>query len=146
MADRGRDLDRLRAMSAPATVAAAGVVSGVLLHLRDPRVVGAWGPTGIGLCPFHAVTGLWCPGCGGTRAMADLVHLDVVAAIGHNVLAVVLAVALAVAWVSWVRRRWRGEGLQRMVVLGPRASVAVMATMAVFMVVRNLAVGAALAP
>jgi len=27
-------------------------------------------------CPFHAVTGFWCPGCGGTRAAEALLNLD----------------------------------------------------------------------
>lgn len=27
-----------------------------------------------GPCPFHALTGLYCPGCGGTRAVWYLLH------------------------------------------------------------------------
>ena len=33
--------------------------------------------TGVGLpCPFHAVTGLWCPGCGASRMCLALLRLD----------------------------------------------------------------------
>src|SRR5258708_38294942 len=27
------------------------------------------------VCPFHALSGLQCPGCGGTRALFEVVHL-----------------------------------------------------------------------
>lgn len=35
-----------------------------------------FGSKGITLvvCPFHAATGLYCPGCGGTRAVLALIH------------------------------------------------------------------------
>lgn len=138
--------ERLRPLAGPAGVAGLAGLGAVAVHVRDPHVAGQWGPAGIGLCPFHAVTGLWCPGCGGTRAFADLAHLDVVGALGHNVLAVALAATLAVAWVLWVGRRWRGEGLERMIVLGPRVSVGVLVTMVAFTVLRNLPAGVALAP
>ena len=36
---------------------------------------------GVGLpCPFHAVTGLWCPGCGVSRMCLALLRLDFAAA------------------------------------------------------------------
>ena len=40
-----------------------------LVAAVDPHTSGRY-PT----CPFHAVTGLWCPGCGGLRAVHDLTH------------------------------------------------------------------------
>ena len=36
------------------------------------------------LCPFHAITGLACPGCGMTRAMISLGQLKFGAAVGYN--------------------------------------------------------------
>lgn len=35
-------------------------------------------------CPFHAVTGLWCPGCGVTRMCLALLRLDPAAAWAAN--------------------------------------------------------------
>jgi hypothetical protein len=35
-------------------------------------------------CPFHALTGLNCPGCGTTRALHQLVHGDVIGAFEFN--------------------------------------------------------------
>jgi hypothetical protein len=53
---------------------------------------------GVG-CPFHKLTGLDCPACGGTRALSSLLHGGLVNALHYNVMAVVLGailVALAV--------------------------------------------------
>lgn len=41
-------------------------------------------------CPIFAATGLLCPGCGGTRALAALLHGDVQAAWKWNALIVSL--------------------------------------------------------
>ncbi|MDG1509828.1 MAG: DUF2752 domain-containing protein [Flavobacteriaceae bacterium] len=37
-------------------------------------------------CPFHTITGLYCPGCGSQRAVHDLMHLNIFEAINHNAL------------------------------------------------------------
>ena len=43
------------------------------------------GEMGWGLpCPFHAVTGAWCPGCGATRMCLALLRLDFPAAWAAN--------------------------------------------------------------
>jgi Protein of unknown function (DUF2752) len=52
-------------------------------------------------CPFHAVTGLWCPGCGLTRGVHALFNGEVTAAIGHNVFTPVIVVAAVVGWFTW---------------------------------------------
>jgi hypothetical protein len=40
-------------------------------------------------CPFHSITGLYCPGCGSQRALSSLLHLDIAAATRYNLLMVV---------------------------------------------------------
>lgn len=111
-----------------------------LLHLRDPHDSGAYG-----FCPFLAVTGRPCPGCGGLRAVNDLTHGDLTGAISSNALAVTLAVVLVVAWTLWVVRRWRGR-TDRMIVLGARTGMAVVGLVVVFGIVRNTPWGSWLAP
>ncbi len=37
-------------------------------------------------CLFHQLTGLWCPGCGGQRALHFLLHGQFLTALRHNVL------------------------------------------------------------
>ena len=48
-------------------------------------------------CPFYAATHLLCPGCGGTRALYQLLHLHLFAALRLNAL-VTVAAPLLVAW------------------------------------------------
>lgn len=138
-------------LRAPAVTALAGLGGAALVHVRDPNVAGSWGPAGVGLCPFHAITGLWCPGCGGLRAVHALTDGDLATALGANVVVVGLVVVLAVAWVRWVRQRWTATpgtaaSRSRMLVLPARADTAVLVGLAVFTVVRNLPFGAFLAP
>jgi hypothetical protein len=51
-------------------------------------------------CPFYAVTHLLCPGCGGTRAMYELLHMNLPGALHYNALVTVLA-PLALIWLAW---------------------------------------------
>jgi len=46
------------------------------------------------LCPFHAITGLVCPGCGMTRAMICLGQLKPGAAIGYNLFSIPLLILM----------------------------------------------------
>lgn len=41
-------------------------------------------------CPFHMLTGLYCPGCGTFRSLRELLHGDVTGAFRYNSLAVLL--------------------------------------------------------
>ncbi|MDV6233732.1 DUF2752 domain-containing protein [Rhodococcus cercidiphylli] len=130
---------RSRSIAAPLGVAAAAVVGAVLLHVRDPRT-SAYLP-----CPFHALTGLWCPGCGTTRALGDLTRGDIAAAASSNVVAVVLAVGALAVWALWLRARWTGRPLELPRFNRPTVIVLI-AVLTVFTVVRNTPWGSAIAP
>jgi len=127
-------------MRTPMAVGAAGLASVTLLHVRDPHAYGSYG-----LCPFRALTGLWCPGCGGLRAVNDLTHLEFGPAVSSNVVVVALVLVVGVAFLWWLPRRWRGENA-RMLVLDARGATVVLALLAVFTIVRNTPWGASLAP
>jgi hypothetical protein len=89
-----------RVASGPLLVAAAaGGALGVLAAV-DPHQPGHY-PT----CPFLALTGWFCPGCGSLRALHDLTQLDVAGAWGMNPLLLVVLPFLLVTWVLWTRRR-----------------------------------------
>ena len=46
-------------------------------------------------CPFHLLTGLYCPGCGNTRALHALLHLDIAGMLGYNLLFPFVSIILA---------------------------------------------------
>ena len=71
----------LRAAAGPLATAAAVGATALALHLRDPHQQGSWG-----VCPLYAVTGLYCPGCGGLRAINDITNGSFGAALGSNAL------------------------------------------------------------
>lgn len=60
-----------------------------------------WSPgdlPGVVLCPFRAVTGIPCPGCGMTRAFCALGHGDLPGAFGYNALAPFVFAAGLLVW------------------------------------------------
>jgi hypothetical protein len=129
----------LRSLRAPLGTAVAALSASAYVGLVDPNESGHY-PS----CPFLTITGYYCPGCGSLRAVHDLAHGHVSAALGRNVLTVVGMVLLAAIWARWVRREWRGE---------PRTTAAPAWTMYLllgvalsFWLARNLPMGAALAP
>jgi hypothetical protein len=121
----------LRALWGPIAVGIGAVVAAVWVWARDPSTSG-----GFLSCPFHAVTGLDCPGCGTTRGMHDLLHGDVAAALDHNLLLLVAVPLAAATYVAWVRRSWTGGGTR--LVLSRGVLVAVVVLGVTFWVVRNL--------
>jgi hypothetical protein len=112
----------------------------VALHLRDPHQSGSWG-----YCP-SALLGVYCPGCGGLRAVNDLTRGELGAAASSNLLLVVLLPLLVFLLGRWALDRWTGRVRQpdprRVQVLVVGAGIAAL----VFTVLRNLAVGSWLAP
>lgn len=63
--------------------------AGAILFFAEPFLEGSVLPP----CPFHALTHLYCPGCGTTRALHALLHGQLGLALSMNPLAV-LAVPL----------------------------------------------------
>lgn len=131
---------RWQRLRAPVLVGGGVALATVALRLRDPHQPGSWG-----ICPSRLL-GVYCPGCGSLRAVNDLTHGQVADAASSNLL-LLLAGPLALwVFVLWTRARWRG------IPWNPSPSVlrdvtwAVIAVSVVFAVVRNLPVGAWLAP
>jgi hypothetical protein len=71
-----------------------------LLFAVDPSTSNVYLP-----CPFHQFTGLFCPGCGSTRATHHLLHGRLGTAFGYNPLLVV-ALPFVVYGVAQSARRW----------------------------------------
>jgi len=45
-------------------------------------------------CPFHAITGFHCPGCGSQRAIHDLLHFRIGESLSHNIVIIILALTI----------------------------------------------------
>ncbi|UIJ34475.1 DUF2752 domain-containing protein [Allobranchiibius sp. GilTou73] len=117
-------------------------VATVALHFRDPHQHGSWG-----MCPLYALTGIYCPGCGGLRAVNDLTNGNLRAALSSNVFVVLLMPVVVGWWLTALRNRWRGVpsapfARQHATVL----TYVIGAVAVIFMIVRNTPWGAALAP
>lgn len=92
--DRGAG-DVLRRAWAPLTAGGALAASATYVALVTPGE-GRTIP-----CPFHAATGLWCPGCGLTRAVHRLLRADVLGALSFNVFVPLVVAGVAIGWWSW---------------------------------------------
>jgi Protein of unknown function (DUF2752) len=128
-------------MVAPAVTIGALSLATLALHYRDPHQHASWG-----LCPMYAATGIYCPGCGGLRAVNDLTNGHVGAAFSSNVVVTALIPVVTVLLAVWALDRWRGRGRhvpwQRL-----RPVVTVLLTVLVaFTIARNTGAGAWLAP
>jgi hypothetical protein len=89
------------------------------------------------LCPIRAVTGLYCPGCGGLRAVHELTHGHLLAAMSSNVLVVLGIPVVIVLWAIWAHERLLGRSARRWRL--PRWSLVVIpAVLVAFAVLRNL--------
>lgn len=77
--------------------ALAGAAAAMLIALRDPAL------GGYPVCPFHALTGWQCAGCGTLRAFHQLAHGHLAAALRFNALAVLFLPAAGAVWVNEAR-------------------------------------------
>ncbi len=92
-------------------------------------------------CPFHAVTGWWCPGCGMTRAAHDVLTGHPMAALGTNLLWPLVA-GLA----SWMAAAWLWPRVPSPTKAPAALWVGLIALAVVYGVARNLPAFHALAP
>ncbi|WP_346384922.1 DUF2752 domain-containing protein [Nocardioides sp.] len=131
---------RRQRLVAPAWTIGGLAVATLALRLRDPHEHGSWG-----ICPSAAM-GVWCPGCGGLRAVNDLSHGHPLDAASSNLAFVVALPFILLGLTVWVVNRWRGTRLD----VSPRVvkafTVGALTALAVFTVLRNLPAGAWLAP
>ena len=127
-------------MLAPATTIGALALATVALHLRDPHGSGTWG-----YCP-SALLGFYCPGCGGLRAVNDLTNGDLGGALSSNLLVTLLIPVAALLLALWALDRWRGQTRRIPWARLQPVVVTLVTLMVAFTVVRNLPLGAWLAP
>ncbi len=121
---------RGRTLAAPLATGAAVALATAAVHATD-------GELGFSVCPFHAVTGWWCPFCGGSRAVAAMTRGDVEAALSYNLPAMLLLGAVTLYWMTQVYSGLRG-GAPHLPRLSRRSGVVLGVVFLVFTVWRNL--------
>lgn len=131
---------RLHPAAAPLALGVLGLVGAAVVHAFDPNEPGYY-PT----CPWLALTGTYCPGCGSTRTLHALTNLDIVGAAQMNVLLLALVPFLALAYTRWVYRSFRPATAPPRPV-HPLWLWTLLAATVGFWIVRNLPVGVFLAP
>lgn len=116
------------------TYAALGALSAAVI-VRDPLK-----HTVFPACPFHTVTGGWCPGCGATRASSLLLRGHPIEALHYNAMWVIAAPIVVYGLVRWGLRAYGvplGDRLRAIPTDRPFI-VAVLLAQLAFFVVRNL--------
>jgi len=126
------------ALRRAATRTGAGTLLGTLagasawVMLRNPLETAVFPP-----CPMQTMTGLWCPGCGATRASYLLFHGDVASALHFNALWVVLAPLALYQALAFAGEAFGVRWLRRIPLTQP-VIVALLGALLGFALVRNL--------
>ncbi|MEY3141911.1 MAG: hypothetical protein RLY21_404 [Planctomycetota bacterium] len=114
-----------------------GAMAGLLaIALKDPRTHGL----GV-LCPSRRFLGIYCPGCGTTRATYDLLHGEFARAFRHNPLFVILGAPLVAVFIGSLG--WTVFRAERIALRVPqRVALALIALLIVYGVARNIPIAA----
>jgi hypothetical protein len=131
---------RAERLRTPLLSAAAIGAATLALHVRDPHVSHSWG-----VCPLYALTGLYCPGCGGLRGVNDLSNGHLGQAASSNLLLVLVLPFAAIVFVRWVAGAWSGREVRAIPELPRAVTYGLVVIAALFTVARNLP-GSWLAP
>jgi hypothetical protein len=73
-----------------------GIAAVYALYTFNPAKSAFYAP-----CPFHVLTGLYCPGCGSLRALHHLLHGDLAVAFEFNPLTVLSLPFLGYSFLSY---------------------------------------------
>jgi hypothetical protein len=128
------------ALALAVVVAAAAAAAVTYVAMVDPNDQGHYP-----LCPFRALTGYYCPGCGSLRMVHAAAHGHFGEAFGRNPLAFAMLPVLGYAWLRWAVAAARGRR-PHFAHFRAWAVWAFIALVLVFWLVRNLPAGHALAP
>src|SRR5215218_6810483 len=124
LADRPTRSER---MLGPALALGGLAAATVALHLRDPHVSHSWG-----LCPMYALTGVYCPGCGGLRGVNDLTDGHLAAAASSNLMLVLLLPVAVLLLARWTWATWQGRDAALVPTVPRAVRIGLVAVVAVF--------------
>jgi hypothetical protein len=131
---------RAARLRAPLLSAAGLAAVTYALRVRDPHVAHSWG-----VCPLYALTGVYCPGCGGLRAVNDLTHGHVHQAASSNLLLLAAIPLVVVCFGRAGYAAWTGRDVSPVPLPSRVVTYGVIGVVLVFTILRNLP-GSWLAP
>ncbi|WP_279580524.1 DUF2752 domain-containing protein [Fodinicola feengrottensis] len=94
-----------------------------------------------GPCPWHALTGINGPGCGGTRAFYYLVHGDLIDAARNHLPFTIAAPFLLYWWIAWLTNTFFGIRLPRLKPSALTVAVFIVSSVVFTTVLRNIPLG-----
>jgi len=127
-------------MLGPAAVLAVTAAGVAMVTVVDPHEPGHY-PT----CPFLALTGFYCPGCGAMRMVNSLTHGHLGAAFGLNPLLFLLLPVFVYLYGRWSVLSARGEPMSS-VLFRPWVAQVFLVVLVAYWILRNLPFAHALAP
>jgi hypothetical protein len=89
-------------------------------------------------CLFHKTTGLYCPGCGGQRAVHQLLHGNIHQAAHYNLLLVLSLPLLVWSGVLYIRNAFAREKRQMLFLYYPLTTRFLLAVILLFWILRNI--------
>lgn len=122
----------LQAKSTAVALLGCTAAAGVLLYSADPAAAPIYPP-----CPFRALTGLYCPGCGTLRGLHQFLHGHVLTALDLNPLMVMLLPFIGYALVSYVSYNLFGRSFPQVFVHPFWIRMLLLAVL-LFWIVRNI--------
>ncbi len=131
----------LARLAGPLTCGCALAGAALYVAIADPA-----SGSGFLRCPLYQTTGIYCPGCGLTRAAHAMLRGNVPAALGYNLLLPLVIAAVTIGWLSWVRVSVGRTPIRVLVTMPRWVSIALGAGVVAFAVLRNLPGFHALAP
>ena len=137
----GANLRYTRRRAAVAALFVCALLGAYILYVVDPN------RQALLPCLLFKFTGLYCPGCGNTRALHALLHGDILTAISMNAFTVLIALPLGVVLaLSYLPIYLGFKPIIPRVPLGARAALVFTVAMLLFGVLRNIPLFAFLAP
>lgn len=100
----------------------------------DARSPGSFFPQ----CPFHALTGLFCPGCGSQRALSALLHGNFIDALHDNFLAMISLPVLLFAATVYSLNFFREKKLKQSIFYKTWFVWTVLSAVILFTILRNI--------
>jgi hypothetical protein len=115
---------------------AVAIAGSLLYFYLDPSYNKLFPP-----CPFYSITGLFCPGCGSQRAFHDLLHGNIAASAGHNLLFVAALPVVGYSAIAVVNNVFRKRKMHQPLFYSQRFTIGVLVVVLLFAILRNVPFG-----